>query len=125
MICIGWTDREITTFKTWFISQIRFLKPSGIPGTLDGIDQIHTGMLILFIHYFIKNKEFRLRSNIAGIGNASFFQICLAFPGYKPWIAAIILSSNWVNDISYNTNSWFFKKTIHHSCIWIRNSQHI
>ena len=125
MIRVGGADREIATFEAGLIPKVRLFETSGVPRPFDRINPIHSGVLILFIAHFVKNKELRLRANIAFICDARFFQVSSTLSGNVARVTGVILFGDRVNNVGYYADGWFCKERVNNRSIRVGHSQHI
>ena len=121
----GW-NREIAFFVPWLVSQIAaLLFCSGVPRTLDRVEVVETGMLVLSVPDIIEDVELRLRAPIRGVGQSRALEVFLRFLCDIAGVPIVWSASDRIVDVAIEDQSLSIPEHVIDCGVRVRDQEHV
>ena len=95
-------DGEVAFLEARLIAQVRVFLATGVPRTLDAVDVVVAGVLVLAEADVVEDEELQLRADEDGVGfsDAARLNVLFRLAGNKPGIASVRLPAQRVHDVA-------------------------
>ena len=117
--------REVTFFRSNFVSEIWKFFARAVPMALTAVDNVRRRVAAVCKSHIVENEELRFRSEECSIRDAGAFQVGLGLFRDAARVAIVWFARNWIDYRADERKRWFEVEDVDPRRRGIRNDEHV